>query len=116
MTMSKIIVAKEFSKHPAGRYQSDGPYSGEQFREKYLFKPLAKNEQVIVDLDGARGYGSSFLEEAFGGLVRRGIPAEKVLEYLKIISRNPALAAEIKKLIIDAGKRAAKVSNGKQSA
>lgn len=25
---------------------------------------------VIVDLDGTSGYGSSFLDEAFGGLVR----------------------------------------------
>lgn len=31
---------------------------------------LAQAEILIIDLDGTDGYGSSFLEEAFGGLVR----------------------------------------------
>jgi len=35
-----------------------------------LIPALEQNEEVLVELDGVVGYGSSFLEEAFGGLVR----------------------------------------------
>jgi hypothetical protein len=67
-----ISVAKDFSDVPWGRYPTDGNFCGENFREKLLVPALHSAEKVIVDLDGAEGYGSSFLEEAFGGLVRKG--------------------------------------------
>jgi hypothetical protein len=67
-----IKIAEQFSDVPAGRYLRDGEFSGERFREEYLRPSLAEAEEVIVDIDGAAGYGSSFLEEAFGGLVRKG--------------------------------------------
>lgn len=70
MSMAKIAIAKEFSEYPAGRFRNDGPFSGEVFREDYLTPLLNKYDQVEVNFDGAMGYGSSFLEEAFGGLVR----------------------------------------------
>ncbi|MBX9944420.1 MAG: STAS-like domain-containing protein [Reyranella sp.] len=65
----ELYVARDFSKLPAGRYRSDGPHSGEVFREDYLIPNLEKG-LVIVILDGTDGYPSSFLEEAFGGLAR----------------------------------------------
>lgn len=70
--MHIIHVATDFSSVPAGRFRMDGPFSGEQFREEHLRPLLARGEKVIVDLDNVEGYGSSFLEEAFGGLVRYG--------------------------------------------
>jgi STAS-like domain of unknown function (DUF4325) len=66
----KIIISKDFSEFPAGRNISDGPNSGERFRVEFLEPNLKKEEIVTVNLDGTMGYGSSFLEEAFGGLVR----------------------------------------------
>ncbi|MCP5246651.1 MAG: STAS-like domain-containing protein [Burkholderiales bacterium] len=66
----EISVAKDFSETPAGRYYTDGPYSGQRFREEILFPALTNYDYVIVDLDGTLGYGSSFLEETFGGLIR----------------------------------------------
>lgn len=65
-----IKVASDFSRTPGGRYLSDGPASGEQFRNEVLLPALAQHSRVTIDLDGARGYPSSFLEEAFGGAVR----------------------------------------------
>lgn len=65
-----IHLAQDFTKYPAGRYRSDGQYSGEVFREDFLVPALRSGDEVEVVLDGALGYGSSFLEEAFGGLVR----------------------------------------------
>lgn len=76
-TMAEMIIniATDFSKTPGGRYRTDGPASGEEFRERVLLPAVkqAREHQghVTVILDGARGYPSSFLEEAFGGLVRQ---------------------------------------------
>lgn len=68
----KIInIAADFSRTPGGRYRTDGPASGEEFRESVLIPALEENNSIVIELDGTRGYPSSFLEEAFGGLVRR---------------------------------------------
>lgn len=66
----RVNVAKQFSKLPGARYIRLGPNSGELFRQTFLVEPLRQGKTVIVELDGVRGYGSSFLEEAFGGVVR----------------------------------------------
>jgi hypothetical protein len=65
-----ITIANDYSKCPAGRFVTDGPNSGERFRNDLLGPALRDNDRVTVIIDGVEGYGSSFLEEAFGGLVR----------------------------------------------
>jgi STAS-like domain of unknown function (DUF4325) len=70
--MSKIMfsIAKQYTRFPGPRYARQGPHSGETLRKK-LGKMLRGNNSIIViDLDDTNGYGSSFLDEAFGGLVR----------------------------------------------
>jgi len=93
-----IDVAERFSRHPAGRVPSDGPDNGERFREEILVPALKeaieRNERarVIIDIDGCRAFGSSFLEEAFGGLARvPAFPLLKALKILKIKSEKPHL-------------------------
>lgn len=94
--MMTINIAKEFSRYPAGRYFSDGPFSGEAFREVKLIPALNKGEKVRIILDGALGYGSSFLEEAFGGLVRNGFSATELKSKLMFVSKeDPFLEEEI---------------------
>lgn len=66
-----ISVLNDFSDDPFGRYPSDGLNSGERFREEFLKPALSSFNRVDVDLSG-NFYGSSFLDEAFGGLVRKG--------------------------------------------
>lgn len=66
-----ISVARDFSRTPGPRYINQGDWSGEKFMRQ-LIRALAENETIVVDLDGTRGYGSSFLDEAFGGLIREG--------------------------------------------
>ena len=84
-----VSIAENFSKHPAGRTNADGPYNGQKFRRKFLVDPLKNGRQVTVVLDGASGYGSSFLEEAFGGLVRaEGIPLENVRRLLHVVAHG----------------------------
>lgn len=74
MATQLISIAKDFSEFPAGRESEDGPNSGQRFRDEILgpnLQNLESGDFVEVDLDGTMGYGSSFLEEAFGGLVRK---------------------------------------------
>jgi len=75
--MLKLKVT-EFTKYPGPRYINLGSNSGEEFREQYLVDRLRKDSQVSVNLDGVLGYGSSFLEEIFGGIVR-AMPAHPAL-------------------------------------
>ena len=72
----QISVLADFSDDPFGRFPSDsnpefGDSSGESFRNRHMKPALEKYSRVHVDLNG-NIYGSSWLEEAFGGLVRKG--------------------------------------------
>ena len=98
-----INVAKQFSKYPGGRFLSDGDYSGERFREKFLVPALRSGQEVIVELDGTLGYGSSFLEEAFGGLVRvENFTPEQLNKALTISTTNDTLKYTIGRYIQEA--------------
>ena len=83
--MSDVVIniAKDFTKSPGGRYMKDGSFSGELFREKFLVPKIrdaiTQSNHVIIELDGTFGYASSFLDEAFGGLVREGYFDQKTL-------------------------------------
>ena len=92
-----LNIAKDFSREPAGRYVADGSASGEVFCDKHLIPALKRAEVVTVVLDGTEGYGSSFLEEAFGGLVRRlGLAESEFSRRIKLISDDdPTLIEEI---------------------
>jgi hypothetical protein len=93
--MTTIDVGRDFSRTPGGRYISDGPDSGQLFRQRLLVPALRtavaskEAEKVIVVLDGPRGYLSSFIEEAFGGLVRQeGFSEGTLKRYLDIVAKD----------------------------
>jgi hypothetical protein len=94
MSTSTIFVAEDFSPAPAGRFPDDGPYPGASFRDKLLLPAIRENDKVVVDLDGTELAGSSFLEEAFGGLVRAGI-TEMVLKK-KLELKSPRTSDQIR--------------------
>lgn len=101
--MNVVSVAKDFTRFPAGRYTRNGETSGQAFRERFLEGPLARGEDVVIELDGTVGYGSSFLEEAFGGLVRSlQLPAATLLQRLTIRTSDPTLTEEITDYINEA--------------
>lgn len=94
MATKLIEVRSAFSRFPGGRYVRDGKYSGEEFRERFLAPALrdaAPGDTVEVVLDGTAGYPSSFLEEAFGGLVRvSGFPSQSLLQgRLQVVAHDP---------------------------
>lgn len=91
-TTKTIAIARDFSKFPAGRFREDGEASGTAFRD-LLVEALHKNAQVEVAFDGIAGLGSSFLEEAFGGLVRECHMNKAFLdEHLHLRAEDPDLA------------------------
>lgn len=101
--MGNIIVniAKDYSRCPGARYNSEGDFSGEKFREE-LLKPkineaIEQGVKLEVVLDGSAGYSTSFLEEAFGGLIRTDKMDLKVIkENLIIISdEDPSYAVDV---------------------
>jgi STAS-like domain of unknown function (DUF4325) len=101
--MKLINVAKDFTRFPSGRFKQNGSTSGEAFRENFLEPSLKEGLPVSVELDGTIGYGSSFLEEAFGGLVRSlHMSAPELHSKLKLISEDPTLLEEIVGYINDA--------------
>jgi hypothetical protein len=102
------IEVRSFSITPGSRYKEEGnkAHSGEEFREDYLEPKfmLARqsNVKLIVNLDGTIGYGTSWLEEVFGGLARK-VGKDKVLETIDFISEEePYLIDDIKQYIKDA--------------
>lgn len=92
----QINIGKDFARYPAGRYRLDGPNSGERFREELLVPALMGTDLVVeIVLSEAVGLKSSFLEEAFGGLVRAGFGGHELLRRLRFISNDASLPEEI---------------------
>ena len=88
-------IGKQFSRDPAGRYYADGDGSGEKFRENYL-KPryeqaLSEDSILVIVLDDdVETYGSSFLSEGFGGMVKKGYAQpDDLLKRLDFKYSNP---------------------------
>ena len=96
MEPKTISIAKDFSAYPGGRFRDDGDHSGEAFREDILVPALQESDHLIVDLDDTEGFGSSFLNEAFGGLVRQGhFTTEALHDRLSFVSEDTAYEKEI---------------------
>ena len=101
-----VNVGKDFTRFPSGRLMKHGNTSGEALRVKFLQPPLSSGQSVIVELDGTIGYNSSFLEEAFGGLVRElKVTTDYVLKLLTLKSDDSALLEEIVQYMKDAEKQ-----------
>jgi hypothetical protein len=82
--MAKIGIAKDFHPYPGGRFPRHGEGNGETFRKEFLLPYLTKGEPLEVVLDDASGFPASFLEEAFGGLIREGLSLETIKQLLTI--------------------------------
>ncbi|MEX2345698.1 MAG: STAS-like domain-containing protein [Balneolaceae bacterium] len=93
MESIEIKIARDFNYSPGPRYIDEGKNSGEKFRKEILkdafSRAITENKRVIVDLDGTDGYGTSFLEESFGGLIRdEGLAYDEIIKRLEIISNE----------------------------
>lgn len=104
----KIVIVQDFSKTPGGRKIAEGPFSGEAFLKELLLpkyqKAISQNEKLEINFDGTFGYPPSFLDESFGGLVKK-IGKKGVLDNIDIISNDDlTIERRIKKYVTDAEK------------
>ena len=101
--MTTLSVARQFTQFPGGRYRRISEFSGEEFRDDYLKPAIERGEEVVVELDGVVGYGSSFLEEVFGGIVRamKWPNRDQVNQHLKIKSTRESWLIEANQYIDD---------------
>ncbi|APG52639.1 STAS-like domain-containing protein [Proteus mirabilis] len=99
----KTIFIKDFSRFPGPRYKYLGEFSGEEFRDDILIPAIKNNNgDIEINLDGVLGYGSSFLEETFGGLVRHGVDKDLILKIRdRIISSDESIKQEVISYIDD---------------
>jgi hypothetical protein len=107
MDKINISILKDFSKTPGVRYPSEGNFSGQEFRDDILIpkveQAIKENKHLVIDLDGTDGLGPSFLEEAFGGLVRKGYSADTLLSIMEFKSDEiPYYIDDIKRYISEA--------------
>ena len=81
----------EYSQSPGPRYCAQGDDSGEDFYHHSLnglfAQAFQENALLVITLDGADGYASSFLDEAFGNLVY-DYGLDTVKDHLFIISND----------------------------
>jgi len=101
-------ISTQFSKTPGSRFRYEGKFSGQELREDHiaplLKEAIEKNTKIVIDLDGVAGYGTSFLEEAFGGLIRiDNLPLQKLSQLLSFISKEqPFLISTINSYLNEA--------------
>ncbi|HGO5823358.1 STAS-like domain-containing protein [Mannheimia sp. E30BD] len=95
-----IKIADDFSRTPYGRTDEDGPFNGKRFRIQKLKPAFETEDEVHIDFNGIAPPGSSFLHEAFGGLIRfENMTLSEVLNKLRIISSFPFYEIQIKKFL-----------------
>ena len=87
----KINILNDFGRLLGARYIYEGPFSGQKFLETILlpkFKvALEKKQKLYIELDGVRGYPSSFVSGSFGKLsIEYG--KDLVLSHLEFVSNN----------------------------
>lgn len=105
-----FVVARDFSRTPSARIVEEGKFPGTELRDKItplIKKALKDGVGFVIDLDGAAGYGTSFLEEVFGGLIRNeNFSYKELSKVLKIKSdEEPELIEEIWEDIKEASER-----------
>jgi hypothetical protein len=70
MSEQVFSIAQRFGPYAGPRFKRQGAHSGEALRGMLVNFLDAQTGIVTIILDGTRGMGSSFLDEAFGGLIR----------------------------------------------
>lgn len=105
MKAEKTLNVAAYTDTPIGRDGLDGPKNGADYRDNYVIPAL--EEYVLVKLDFTETLGTtpSFLEEIFGGIIRKGImPAEDLLRRTEIIYKYDSVKKNVAKYINEASK------------
>ena len=100
MTEKTIDFVREFTDCPGGRLEIHGDYSGQEFREKILKPALQEFDHVVLNMNGAVGFPSSFIDEVFG-LLATEMGYDNLTEKLSIeLSDDPLALKEINECML----------------
>ncbi|WP_394524331.1 STAS-like domain-containing protein [Lacrimispora sp. JR3] len=106
--MNVINISEVFSNTPGGRYKDEGDFSGEEFRESILLPEYEKVEntdnKLKINFDNCFGFATSFLEESFGGLVRK-YKKKNVLSHIEIISNDDETIPKLIRNYVEAAEK-----------
>lgn len=102
-----IKISADYSDALGGRYIKEGDFSGEDFRDNMLegmyLQCLENSEALVIDFDDLYGCPCGFLEEAFGGMIRKGYSMKEMLDTISFIANdNPEVIEEIKNYMEEA--------------
>lgn len=99
----RIDFAADFTRYPGGRYREEGPWTGQRFLEDVLVPALKGSDVVTIAMDGAAGFGSSFLDGAFGELGRDpgryGLAGVELSRIITVETRDERLREIIRQLL-----------------
>ena len=103
--MTKTRLRAEV-RHPGPRYREQGACSGEEFRDDVLIprvrEAAASGQALQVELEDSEfGYPIGWLEEVFGGLVRR-MPGIMPAQVRPVSTKHPEAAAEAIRFMLEA--------------
>lgn len=90
--MSNLKIS-DFSLYPGGRVRSQGPKSGEEYREEIFEPAVLSGMPVTVDLRNLEILLPSFVDEAFGPYCQK-VGEAKFTEMVKFIYPHPESEAE----------------------
>ncbi|MDR1200694.1 MAG: STAS-like domain-containing protein [Tannerellaceae bacterium] len=98
----KICERSEGYKYEGPRYRDLGPFSGQEFREEHLLpwlNSLTDKEKGIIDFEGTAVYSPSFLEESFGGAIRKNAKNGEKLSNVSFNNIDPIWKEKVEKYI-----------------
>ena len=99
----KINIAEDFSTVLGGRFKHEGSYSGKVFRDNILMpvygQAFLNNNKIEINLDRCYGYPPSFIEEVFGGIVRK-TKDTNIIDMFIFISEDLELINKIKQIML----------------
>ena len=108
--MTVYHIASAWSPTPRGRNERDlvGSKHGEAFRKTVLLDLLQGDRVITFDFDGTTYVGPSFIDEAFGGLIRKErLAPQYVRDHVKVASRrDPTIVTEFNRALTDAEREA----------
>ena len=91
MSELKINILNDFGRLLGARYIYEGPFSGEAFLKNILTSKfelaINKKSKLRIELDGVRGYPSSFVSGSFGKLSLL-FGSDIVINHIDLISNN----------------------------
>jgi len=88
----KQLKISDYSEYPGGRFSTDGPWAGDQYRDEIYEPALEANELLEVDMTGLKILLPSFVDEAFGPSIKTLGKAEFVRRVSFVYSRENSQA------------------------